>query len=131
MSFTQAELDYLGTQRIARLATIAPDGTLQVSPVGFFLNADGTVDIGGANLGGTKKFRNVAAAGRAAIVVDDIASVDPWEVRGVEVRGTAEALTDQQPPMRGFSKELIRIHPRRIISWGLGESDRYRLNSHN
>ncbi len=131
MSFTQAELDYLRTQRIGRLATVTQDGTLQVSPVGFFLRDDGSVDIGGAALGGTKKFRNVAANGRAAFVIDDIASFDPWEVRGVEIRGSAEALSDQEPPMRGFSKEIIRIHPDRIISWGLGENERYRVNSHN
>lgn len=131
MSFTQAELDYLRTQRLGRLATVAPDGTLQVSPTSFFLRPDGTVDIGGAAMGQSKKFRNVAASGRAAFVIDDIASLDPWTVRGVEIRGTAEALTDQEPPMRGFSKELIRIHPRRIISWGLGESEHYRVNSHN
>ena len=130
MSFTQAELDYLASQRLGRLATEAPDGTLQVSPTSFFLNADGSVDIGGAALGQSKKFRNVAANGRAAFVIDDIASVNPWEVRGVEIRGTAEALTDQEPPMRGFSKEIIRIHPKRIISWGLGESEPYRTNSH-
>jgi pyridoxamine 5'-phosphate oxidase family protein len=129
MSFTQAELDYLASQRLGRLGTLAPDGTLQVSPTSFFLNADGSVDIGGAALGQSKKFRNVAATGQAAFVIDDIASVDPWVVRGVEVRGTAEALTGQEPPMRGFSNEIIRIHPRRIISWGLGESAGYRPNS--
>ena len=131
MSFTQAELDYLATQRLGRLATAAPDGALQVSPVGFFVNPDGTIDIGGVALGQSKKFRNVEANGRAAFVIDDIASFDPWEVRGVEIRGTAEALIDRDPPMRGFSKEIIRIHPERIISWGLGESERYRVNSHS
>jgi pyridoxamine 5'-phosphate oxidase family protein len=131
MSFTQAELDYLRTQHLGRLATVAPDGTLQVSPTSFFLRPDGTVDIGGAAMGGTKKFRNVATSGRAAFVIDDIASLDPWTVRGVEIRGTAEALSDVEPPMRGFSKEVIRIHPQRIISWGLGESEHYRVNSHN
>jgi pyridoxamine 5'-phosphate oxidase family protein len=131
MSFSQAELDYLATQQLGRLATVAPDGTLQVSPVGFFLGPDGAIDIGGAAMGQSKKFRNVEAAGRAAFVVDDIVSVDPWTVRGVEIRGTAEALTDQEPPRRGFSQEIIRIHPRRIISWGLGESERYRTNSHD
>ena len=131
MSFTQAELKYLRSQRLGRLATVTQDGTLQVSPVGFFLRDNGDIDIGGAALGGTKKFRNVAANGRAAFVIDDIVSVNPWEVRGVEIRGSAEALTDQEPPMRGFSKEIIRIHPDRIISWGLGESAPYRVNSHN
>ena len=55
-----------------------------------------------------------------AFVVDDIASVDPWVVRGVEIRGTAEALTDVDPPRPTMSREIIRITPRRIISWGLG-----------
>jgi pyridoxamine 5'-phosphate oxidase family protein len=46
--------------------------------------------------------------------------VTPWVVRGVEIRGTAEALTDQAPPNVYMSREVIRIHPRRIIAWGLG-----------
>ena len=130
MSFTKAELDYLGTQRLGRLATVRPDGTPQNSPVGFFYNEKlGTIDIGGHGMGRSRKFHNVVAGSDVAFVVDDIASVDPWEVRGVEIRGRAEALTDQEPPMPGFSGELIRIHPRRIISWGLGESAPYRTNS--
>ena len=56
---------------------------------------------------------------RCRFVVDDIVSVDPWRVRGMEIRGDAAALSDQTPLMPGFSPELIRIHPRRIRSWGL------------
>lgn len=41
-----------------------------------------------------------------------LASVDPWRPRGVEVRGRAEALEAPVPQ--------IRIHPDRIVSWGLG-----------
>jgi pyridoxamine 5'-phosphate oxidase family protein len=40
----------------------------------------------------TQKFRNVARNGHAAIVVDDIVSTDPWRVRFLEIRGTAEAI---------------------------------------
>jgi pyridoxamine 5'-phosphate oxidase family protein len=121
MSFTQAELNYLTSQRLGRLATVTPNGSPQVNPVGFRYNAElGTIDIGGHNLGVSKKFRNVAAGStHVAFVVDDLASVNPWHVRGVEIRGDAEALTGQQPYLPGFSGELIRIHPRRIISWGL------------
>lgn len=121
MSFTEAELDYLTSQRLGRLATVAPDGTPQVNPIGFRYNSDlGTIDIGGHNLGASRKYRNIAAgARRVAFVVDDLTSVDPWIVRGVEIRGDAEALTGQDPHIPGFSGELIRIHPRRIISWGL------------
>ncbi|MFD1938136.1 MULTISPECIES: PPOX class F420-dependent oxidoreductase [Nonomuraea] len=121
MTFTQAELDYLGTQRLGRLATVAPDGQVQNSPVGFFVNADGTLDIGGHGMGGSKKFRNVAAGSTVGFVVDDLVSTRPWTVRGIEIRGTAEALTEQEPPLPGYSGELIRIVPRKIISWGLGD----------
>jgi pyridoxamine 5'-phosphate oxidase family protein len=128
MAFTQAELDYLGSQLLGRLATVAPDGAPQASPTGFRYNAElGTIDIGGHALAQSKKYRNIAAGSRAAFVVDDIVSTDPWQVRGVEIRGVAEALTGQEPLMPGFSKELIRIHPRRIISWGI-EDPNYHSN---
>ena len=119
--FTEAELDYLRSQRLGRLATEAPDGTLQNSPVGFEVDAEaGVILIRGRDLGNTRKFRNIAANGKAAFVVDDIAWVNPWIVRCFEVRGTAEALTGQPPPNSYLSPEVIRLHPRRIISWGLG-----------
>jgi pyridoxamine 5'-phosphate oxidase family protein len=121
MVFTQGELDYLRSQRLGRLATIAPDGTLQNNPVGFSVDEQaGVINIGGRNLGATRKFSNVAANGQVAFVVDDIASVNPWVVRCIEVRGTAEALTGQTPSSPYMSPEVIRIHPKRIISWGTG-----------
>jgi pyridoxamine 5'-phosphate oxidase family protein len=121
MVFTEAELEYLASQRLGRLATLAPDGTLQNSPVGFRVNADtGTIDIRGRDMGNSRKFRNVAANGQVAFVVDDIVSLDPWTVRCLEIRGRAEALTGVAAPSRYFSDEVIRIHPRRVIGWGLG-----------
>ncbi|HEY3506262.1 MAG TPA: PPOX class F420-dependent oxidoreductase [Actinocatenispora sp.] len=120
MTFTPAELDYLASQRIGRLATVSPNGQVQNNPVGYFLDAGaGTVTIGGHALGASQKFRNVQRGSTVSLVVDDLASVDPWVVRGIEIRGTAEALTDQDPPLPYFSRELITITPRRIISWGL------------
>jgi pyridoxamine 5'-phosphate oxidase family protein len=119
--FTEAELAYLRSQRLGRLATEAPDGTLQNSPVGFQVDAEaGVINIHGRDLGNTRKFRNVIANGKVAFVVDDLFSVTPWTPRCFEVRGTAEALTGQEPPNPYFSHEVIRIHPRRIISWGMG-----------
>jgi pyridoxamine 5'-phosphate oxidase family protein len=52
-------------------------------------------------------------------VIDDIVSTDPWTVRGIEIRGSAEALEDVDPPRPGMSREVIRITPRRIVSWGI------------
>jgi pyridoxamine 5'-phosphate oxidase family protein len=117
MVFTETETVYLASQRLGRLATIQPNGTLQVSPVGFSYNpATSTIDINGYNLAKSQKFRNIAANGRAAFVVDDLVSVQPWRVRCLEVRGVAEALSTERGP-------LIRVHPRRIISFGIDEPD--------
>ncbi|MFB4302084.1 PPOX class F420-dependent oxidoreductase [Actinomadura sp. NTSP31] len=120
MTFTRAELDYLATQPIGRLATVTPDGQVQNNPTNFFVDADtGTIVIGGGALGASKKFRNVQRGSTVAFVVDDLATVDPWAPRGIEIRGTAVALTDQEPPRPGLSREIIRITPARIVSWGL------------
>jgi pyridoxamine 5'-phosphate oxidase family protein len=95
-TFTDSELDYLLTEfdhlvtkrRLARLATVGKDGTPHVVPVGWSYNAEhDTIDVGGFDNERTKKFRDVARSGRAAIVVDDVASTDPWRPRGIEVRG--------------------------------------------
>ena len=122
-SLDQAEIAYLGTQRLGRLATVDRNGAPQNNPVGFAYNAElGTIDIGGRALAGTRKFRNVAAGSRVAFVVDDLPSVDPWRVRMVEIRGTAEALTGvpaEELYAPGLSPELIRVHPERVYSFGL------------
>lgn len=123
-TLTQQQRDYLGTQRLARLATVDADGAPQNNPVGFFVQDDGTVVVGGLDLAATRKFRNVQATGRAALVVDDLASVNPWHVRGVEIRGRADALTDADPPNERMSRAQIRIHPDWVHSWGLDDGQR-------
>ncbi len=127
--FTQAELDYLASQRLGRLATAGPGGRLQNNPVGFHVDAAaGTIDIGGWNMGASQKFRNVRANGRVAFVVDDLVSEQPWVVRGLEIRGRAEALTDAEPPQPFMSREVIRIYPERVYGWGIepGREGSYR-----
>jgi pyridoxamine 5'-phosphate oxidase family protein len=120
--FTDHELAYLADQRLGRLATAQPNGTLQNSPVSFGWNAaTQTIDIGGHNMTASQKFKNVARGGsKVAFVVDDIKSVQPWQVRCLEIRGTAEAIerpTDSAAPVG--DGPIIRIHPTRIISWGI------------
>jgi pyridoxamine 5'-phosphate oxidase family protein len=116
--FTEPELRYLRSERLlGRLATVGRDGTPHVAPVGWSLDPGSEViEVGGRNLTATKKFRDVARSGRAAIVIDDV--LPPWQPRGVEVRGRAEAIDGPQP--------RIRIHPERIVSWGLDEATRQR-----
>jgi pyridoxamine 5'-phosphate oxidase family protein len=51
MTFTYAETAYLASQRLGRLATIQPDGSPQVKPVGFRYNPGlGTIDVTGFNM---------------------------------------------------------------------------------
>jgi len=116
--FTDVELSYLlGERRLARIATVGKDGTPHVVPVGWSYNpVEDAIDVTGHEFAKTKKYRDVQRSGRAAIVIDDIATVNPWHVRGVEVRGRAEALEHPRP--------LIRIHPERVVSWGIDEGPR-------
>jgi pyridoxamine 5'-phosphate oxidase family protein len=111
--FSEAELRYLsGGQQLGRIATVGADGTPHVVPVAWIYNAArDAIEIGGYELERSKKFRDIRRTGRAAIVIDDLESTDPWRPRGIEVRGRAEALPMPTP--------LIRIHPERIVSWGL------------
>src|SRR5215216_1357994 len=111
-TFSESERAYLlGERRLARIATVGVDGMPHVAPVGWSYNADlNTIDVGGHSVQRTKKYLDVARTGVAAIVVDDV--LPPWQPRAVEVRGRAEVVAEPTP--------LIRIHPDRIVSWGLG-----------
>jgi pyridoxamine 5'-phosphate oxidase family protein len=125
MPFTEPELEYLAGQRLGRLATRRPDGTLQNSPVGFRYNpATATIDIVGFNMAASRKYRNVADNGQVAFVVDDVPSVSPWRVRCLEIRGVAEAIERPADSGYGTADPIIRIHPRQIISYGIGQEDR-------
>jgi pyridoxamine 5'-phosphate oxidase family protein len=118
-AFTDRELEYLGErrpERLGRIATVGKDGTPHVVPVGWRFNRElDAIDVGGMNLARTKKFRDVRRSGRASIVIDDLISTDPWQPRGIEVRGRAETIEGERP--------RIRIHPERIVSWGLEDEN--------
>jgi pyridoxamine 5'-phosphate oxidase family protein len=118
-AFSDAEIAYLGSQRLGRLATVGTDGMPHVVPVAFRYNPDADViDIGGHDFAKRKKFRDVQRTGVAALVVDDV--LPPWEPRAVEVRGEATTLeTGGKAIMDRFDDPIIRITPRRIVSWGL------------
>ena len=76
-----------------------------------------TVDVYGYNLAKSQKFRNVAVNNTVAFVVDEIVSHDPWRVRCLEVRGTAQQAEDAK------GDPLIRITPKRIISFGVDDTE--------
>ena len=127
-NFTAKELEYLQDQRLGRLATVNAAGDPHVVPTSFRHNAElDTIDIGGLDITHTKKYRDAARHGRAAIVVDDV--LPPWQPRGIEIRGRAEVVPiGGKEIMERFAPEIIRIHPTHIISWGL-EGDAYHSSS--
>jgi pyridoxamine 5'-phosphate oxidase family protein len=117
--FSDAEIQYLGSQRLGRLATVGQDGMPHVVPVAFRYNPDAdSIDVGGHDFAKRKKFRDVQRTGVAALVVDDV--LPPWQPRAVEVRGQASTLdTGGKAIMERFDDPIIRITPTRIVSWGL------------
>ena len=119
--FTRAEIEYLASQRLGRMATLGPDGAPHVVPVGFRYSPEtDTIEIGGHTMGSTKKWRDLSRDPRIAFVVDDV--LPPWRPRLIEVRGVATLLPAGGVGLgRGFADELIRITPSRIVTYGIND----------
>jgi pyridoxamine 5'-phosphate oxidase family protein len=130
-TFTSTEIEYLNGQALGRLATVGADGKPHVVPIGIFFDPDSeTIVIGSAaTMAKSKKFRDAKANPSVAVVIDDLASVNPWTPRGIEVRGEAEAHLDGGADVGRrlgagfpFDEVYLRIHPRRVVSWGIDTS---------
>ncbi|UXA17407.1 PPOX class F420-dependent oxidoreductase [Mycobacterium sp. SMC-4] len=137
MTFTSYEIDFMSHTELGRLATIQPDGTPQNSPVGFTFNAAlGTIDIYGYQMAKSRKYRNIAGNPKVAFVIDDITARDPWRVRCLEIRGTAEQVTlgdaPREPNGDPLDTAIIRITPRRVISFGIDDqrTEPHQLTAH-
>ena len=119
--FTPAEIAYLQSQRLGRLATVGPDKQPHVVPTGFRYNPDlDTIDIGGHDFAKRKKFPDVRNNPHRAFVIDDIASVNPRVVLGIESRGEGGTLeAGGCEIMHQFGPEMFRIKPNKIVSWGI------------
>jgi pyridoxamine 5'-phosphate oxidase family protein len=124
MPFTDAEVEYLASQPLGRLATVQRNGQPQNSPMGFQWNpGTQTIDMVGFRMQKTQKWKNVAHNPKIAFTVDDLKSVDPWVMRMIEVRGTVELLMNPTDLVRpGGDGAVIRLHPVKIISMGIDES---------
>jgi pyridoxamine 5'-phosphate oxidase family protein len=127
MTFKPHEIEFLRNAELGRLATIQSNGTPQNSPVGFTYNDElGTIDVAGYQMSKSQKYRNLSHNDKVAFVVDDITSRDPWRVRCLEIRGTAEQA--EVPAASGAAGDqldtaIIRITPRRIISFGIDDQE--------
>ncbi|HLZ61416.1 MAG TPA: PPOX class F420-dependent oxidoreductase [Ktedonosporobacter sp.] len=119
--FTSAEVEYLQSQHLGRLATANEQGDLHVVPVGFRYNPEhDCIDIGGHNIVASKKYREALRHGRVAFVVDDV--LPPWMPRFVEVRGTVQAFPEGgKEIVPDFGPDILRVTPTHIISMGVDE----------
>ena len=110
-AFTEAELAYLTSQHLMRFATASSSGKPDVAPVTFGPTAT-TSSPAASTSPAPARFRNVAANPRATVVIDDLASVDPWTPRGVKVIGS----------VRVEDRPAVPHHPAGDhISWGINE----------
>ncbi len=115
--FSEAEIAYLKSQYLARLATVSSDGQPTVDAVGF--EFDGAhFYISGLALPSTRKYKNVASGNhKVSLIIDDLESVNPWKVRDIKVHGLAEIV---ERSGRFGLKEYLAITPTVSWSWGFG-----------
>ena len=117
--FTELERQFIAGQRLVRIATVSSDGQPDVSPVAFRFDGEQFL-IGGHNNRTTRKFKNVQAGNRqVALVFDDLASIKPWQPRGLKIFGTAEVA--ERDGQFGPGWYLV-ITPERHWSWGIEEA---------
>jgi pyridoxamine 5'-phosphate oxidase family protein len=113
--FSEKEVAYLKSQRLARIATVSQKQQPDVAPVSF--EFDGTYFyVGGRNNPATMKYRNVKRGnGRIALVFDDWESLTPWKPRSIKIHGTADLVRRNGQLGEG---EYLRITP--IVKWSMG-----------
>jgi pyridoxamine 5'-phosphate oxidase family protein len=113
-AFTPPEIAYLKTQPLMRFATASASGRPDVAPVGFEVDGDDIVSAG-FDITHTVRFRNIEENPRATLVIDDLASTDPWSPRGIKIIGKASIEVVAGQPR-------FRISPEVIISWGINDT---------
>jgi pyridoxamine 5'-phosphate oxidase family protein len=99
MLFSEAELEFLSSQRVCRLATVGASGWPHIVPVMYRLTEGGEFEFDADGV----KLRNLTAEPRCALVVDGSPK------RGVSVQGRAKVI----------GHERARLTPERKYSWGL------------
>jgi pyridoxamine 5'-phosphate oxidase family protein len=119
--FSAAEIAYLQSNTMGRLATIGPDGRPHLVPLTYKFNADeDAIDIGGVDFPDTKKWRDMLQNSHVAFLVDD---ASPAGAHAIEIRGDAEPHSSGgeliNPRFPNFKPEFVRVRPRRVVSWGI------------
>jgi pyridoxamine 5'-phosphate oxidase family protein len=113
-AFTVAELEYLTSQPLMRFASASLNGRPDVAPVVFEIDGDDVLTAG-FDITHTVRYKNIQSNPRVSVVVDDLASVNPWSPRGIKIIGTA-VIEDIDGSPR------FRISPEVIIRWALNDT---------
>ena len=122
MVFTAVEERFFTRQARGHLTTIGSDGYPQVKPVGFSYNSRlGTIDIAGLNMDQSAKYRNVKSNPSVAFVVDEVTGPNIEGAHFLEIRGDAETAIGDHEADGHLAPEIIRIHPRRILSFNIDD----------
>jgi pyridoxamine 5'-phosphate oxidase family protein len=113
--FTEKEKTYINSQHLARLATVSKAMQPDVAPVGFRFDGAKFL-ITGFDITKTFKYKNVKSGNElVSLVIDDLASVQPWQARGIKIHGRAE-IADAN------GRAALVIHPQRSWSWGVDDA---------
>lgn len=117
MVFSQAELEYIRSQPLARIGTASPAAKPDVAAVGYDFDGE-FFYVSGRRNEQTRKYWNAKRNPVASLVIDDLASTRPWRPRGIKIEGTVDFVT-----RTGYAgeKEYLRIKPTQKRSWGLEE----------
>lgn len=117
--FSDKEIEYIKSQRIARIATVSTEQQPDVAPVGFEFDGQ-YFYIGGMQQEKTNKYRNVVGGNtRVALVIDDMESLNPPMPRGLKIHGIAEIEQRQGPIGAG---RYLKVSPQKYWSWGIEEA---------
>ena len=113
-AFTPAEVRYLKSQPLMRFASASLSGRPDIAPVVFEVDGDDIVTAG-FDITHTVRYRNIQSNPSVSVVVDDLASVEPWSPRGIKIIGTAVIEIVAGSPR-------FRISPSVIISWAINDT---------
>lgn len=117
--FSDKEMQYLKSQRLARIATVSNELQPDVAPVGFEFDGE-YFYIGGHNPTKTLKYKNVLGGNtKVALVVDDLESISPWKPRGIKIHGKAEIVERQG---QFGPAPYLKVIPEKYWSWGIEQS---------
>ena len=113
-AFTPAEVQYLKSQPLMRFASASLEGRPDVAPVVFEIDGDDILTAG-FDITHTVRYRNIQSNPRVSVVIDDLASTDPWSPRGIKIIGTAVIEEASGSPR-------FRISPKVVISWAINDT---------